>query len=70
MTQTMTAVGGAARNVDELATPCMVVDAAVAERNIRRLADYAAKHGIGIRPHTKTHKSKRLAKMLMATPSH
>lgn len=43
-----------------LATPCLVVDAEGVRRNIRRLADYAVAHHLGIRPHTKTHKSKRI----------
>lgn len=43
-------------------TPAMVIDEPTVERNLKRLADYAAKHNIGIRPHTKTHKSIRMAK--------
>lgn len=31
-------------------------------RNLDRLATYAAEHGLGVRPHTKTHKSQALAK--------
>lgn len=46
-----------------LPTPSLVVDAAIVRRNLQRLADYAAKHGLKIRPHTKTHKSTRLAAM-------
>jgi D-serine deaminase-like pyridoxal phosphate-dependent protein len=48
---------------ESLATPALVIDAQTVRRNIRRLADYAAEYGIGIRPHTKTHKSLRLAAM-------
>ncbi len=45
----------------EFLTPAMVIDAAVLDQNLRRLADYAAKVGLGIRPHTKTHKSRSIA---------
>ena len=44
-----------------LPTPALVIDAAVARANIARLADYARRHGIAVRPHTKTHKSVELA---------
>lgn len=44
-------------------TPFVHVDAARVRRNIDKLATYAASKGIGIRPHTKTHKSVKLAQM-------
>lgn len=43
------------------ATPALVIDLAKVERNIDRLARYAANHNIAIRPHTKTHKSLKMA---------
>src|SRR4051812_2232814 len=49
--------------LDSLPTPALVVDATVARRNIDRLAGYAAQHGVAIRPHTKTHKSRMLAQL-------
>src|SRR5258705_259255 len=45
----------------ELPTPALVIDGAVVQRNIQRLAGYAAQHHLAIRPHTKTHKSKFIA---------
>lgn len=48
---------------DSLPTPALIVDAAIVRRNINRLADYAAQHRLGIRPHTKTHKSRMLARL-------
>ena len=39
------------------ATPALVIDLSVVERNVARLASYAAEHHVAIRPHTKTHKS-------------
>ena len=48
-----------------LPTPTVIVDLATAKRNIARLASYGRRHDIGIRPHTKTHKSVRMAKLQM-----
>jgi D-serine deaminase-like pyridoxal phosphate-dependent protein len=47
----------------DIPTPAMVVDAAVVRQNIARLADYARGAGLAVRPHTKTHKSSRVATM-------
>lgn len=47
----------------ELDTPCTLIAAEVVARNIARMADYCRQHGIALRPHTKTHKSKRIARM-------
>jgi D-serine deaminase-like pyridoxal phosphate-dependent protein len=44
-------------------TPCLVIDGAVAQRNIESLAAYTKSKGLGLRPHTKTHKSLKLARM-------
>ncbi len=52
--------------IDTIPTPAVVVDEAVALRNIRKLADYAARHNLKVRPHTKTHKSIRMAKAQLA----
>ena len=46
-----------------LPTPAMVIDGPTVRRNVQRLADYAAKVGIKVRPHTKTHKLRQLARM-------
>lgn len=46
-----------------LSTPFLLVDAAVAGQNVRRMAAYVASHGLKLRPHTKTHKSRRVARM-------
>ncbi len=43
-------------------TPAIVIDLGVADRNLRRLADYAKRHKINLRPHTKTHKSVALGR--------
>ena len=47
----------------ELATPALVLDGPLVQRNVRRLAEYSNRVGIKIRPHTKTHKLRPLAVM-------
>ncbi|MDB5332092.1 MAG: D-threonine aldolase [Phycisphaerales bacterium] len=49
--------------LNDLPTPCIVIDAAVVARNLRRMATYAKSHGLAVRPHTKTHKSTLLGRM-------
>jgi D-serine deaminase-like pyridoxal phosphate-dependent protein len=48
--------------LDELETPALVVDLDRMERNLDRVADYAARHRLALRPHIKTHKSPQLAR--------
>jgi D-serine deaminase-like pyridoxal phosphate-dependent protein len=47
--------------LDELETPAPVVDLARMERNLDRMAGYAAAHRLALRPHIKTHKTPWLA---------
>src|SRR3954447_12892537 len=47
----------------ELDTPCTLIAAEVVQHNIARMADYCRRHGISLRPHTKTHKSRRIGRM-------
>jgi D-serine deaminase-like pyridoxal phosphate-dependent protein len=49
-------------HVSEIDTPALVVDLDILERNLARVASYAREHGLRLRPHTKTHKSIRLAR--------
>lgn len=44
-----------------LETPVPLVDLDVMERNLDRMARYAATHGFALRPHVKTHKAPRVA---------
>jgi D-serine deaminase-like pyridoxal phosphate-dependent protein len=44
-----------------LETPIPLVDLDRLERNLDRMAVYASHHGLALRPHTKTHKSPRVA---------
>lgn len=45
-----------------LDTPAVLVQVAVMERNLRRLAEYCTAHGLSLCPHTKTHKIPELAR--------
>ncbi len=47
----------------ELSTPALMIDLAILERNLDRMADYCRAHGLGLRPHIKTHKTPEVAKM-------
>jgi D-serine deaminase-like pyridoxal phosphate-dependent protein len=61
--------GGPASVGDPVAaidTPALVVDLDALERNIARMADYARRHGLRLRPHAKTHKSAAIAKLQIA----
>ncbi len=49
----------------EIPTPALMVDGAVVRRNVDKMAAYVAAHGIGLRPHTKTHKSRMLGRLQM-----
>lgn len=48
--------------LEEVATPALVVDVAVMEGNLRRMAQHARRVGVALRPHTKTHKCPLLAR--------
>ena len=52
--------------VAELDTPAVLVDLDVLERNLSRMADWAAAHAVRLRPHAKTHKTLEIAGMQMA----
>lgn len=47
----------------ELNTPVLVVDLDALERNIERMAQWAAKRNLSLRPHVKTHKSAEIARL-------
>ena len=52
--------------LDDLDTPCVVVDRDVVERNVSRMADRARAAGVRLRPHAKTHKSPELGRLQIA----
>lgn len=49
--------------LDGIETPAVVIDLAIAERNIRRFQEFAAGRGLAVRPHIKTHKLPQLARL-------
>ena len=50
----------------DLPTPALVLDRAVLDRNIARMAAFAAARGIALRPHAKTHKSAEIGRRQIA----
>ena len=48
--------------IADIDTPALLVDLDVMEGNLRRAADYTGRHGLRLRPHTKTHKSPRIGR--------
>jgi D-serine deaminase-like pyridoxal phosphate-dependent protein len=47
----------------ELSTPALTIDLNIAERNLDRMAGYCREHDLGLRPHTKTHKTPEVARL-------
>ena len=47
----------------DIPTPALVIDVETATRNVKCLAEYAVAHRLKVRPHTKTHKSLRMARL-------
>ncbi len=52
-------------DVYELPTPALTVDLDILEKNLDRMAAYCRKQGLGLRPHTKTHKTPEVARWQM-----
>jgi D-serine deaminase-like pyridoxal phosphate-dependent protein len=47
----------------ELSTPALTLDLDIVERNLDRMAKLCREQGVGLRPHTKTHKTPEVARM-------
>jgi D-serine deaminase-like pyridoxal phosphate-dependent protein len=47
----------------DLNTPVLAIDLDALERNIARMAHWASKQGVALRPHVKTHKSAEIARL-------
>ena len=52
-------------HINEIDTPALLLDLDVCESNIRKFQDWFDDHGIGFRPHIKTHKIPELARWQM-----
>jgi D-serine deaminase-like pyridoxal phosphate-dependent protein len=50
-------------HISEIPTPAAIVDLNVLDRNLRGMADRAARLGVRLRPHIKTHKSPDIARL-------
>ncbi len=60
----VTAAGRGWQKAD-LPTPALVVDLAVFEANVKKMAEYARASGRALRPHAKTHKCPEIARRLI-----
>ena len=52
--------------LDDLPTPCLVLDRGILKRNIDTMARRLARHGVPLRPHMKTAKSIDVARLAIA----
>ena len=52
--------------LNDIETPALVIDRIALEQNIARMADTVRSHGLGLRPHAKTHKSDQIARLQIA----
>jgi D-serine deaminase-like pyridoxal phosphate-dependent protein len=55
-----------AKGLEGLATPAVVVDLDVLERNVARMAERARAAGVRLRPHAKTHKCPEIGRLQLA----
>jgi 3-hydroxy-D-aspartate aldolase len=53
-------------NIAEVSTPALLLDLRAFERNVRRMADFAAAAGKQLRPHAKAHKCVEIARRQIA----
>lgn len=51
--------------LDDLPTPCLVLDRTILKRNIATMASALARHGVPLRPHMKTAKSIDVARLVL-----
>jgi D-serine deaminase-like pyridoxal phosphate-dependent protein len=56
----------AGRTLNDLRTPCLVLDRGVLERNLDRMVQAVGRHGVALRPHMKTAKSIDVARLALA----
>ena len=53
--------------LDDLPTPCLVLDRPILQANLDRMSRAVAAHGVALRPHMKTAKSIDVARLVMAS---
>ncbi len=49
--------------LEELQTPCLILDSGILERNLRRMSGAVRNNGVALRPHLKTAKSAEVARL-------
>jgi D-serine deaminase-like pyridoxal phosphate-dependent protein len=59
-------MGGSQQRPGAVVTPAVVVDTDVLDANLTAMADSAARRGLTVRPHVKTHKSAEIARRQLA----
>jgi len=52
--------------LNELSTPALTIDLDILERNLDRVAELCRQQRVGLRPHTKTHKTPEVARLQLA----
>lgn len=52
--------------IEDLETPCVLIDLDRLERNVARMAEHARAAGVALRPHGKTHKVPEVARLQLA----
>jgi D-serine deaminase-like pyridoxal phosphate-dependent protein len=63
---TLASMGVAGAGYADLPTPCLIVDLAILDANVARLAQFAKLRGVNLRPHAKTHKCSAIARRQIA----
>lgn len=56
---------GSAVKLEELQTPCLILDRGILERNLKRMSSIVRKNGVALRPHLKTAKSAEVARLAL-----
>jgi D-serine deaminase-like pyridoxal phosphate-dependent protein len=52
--------------LEDLPTPCLILDKGILESNLKRMSDTVRRHGVALRPHLKTAKSAEVARLATA----
>jgi D-serine deaminase-like pyridoxal phosphate-dependent protein len=52
--------------LEDLPTPCLVLDCGILDRNLKRMSSVMHHHGVSLRPHLKTAKSADVARLAVA----
>ena len=52
--------------IDDIDTPCLLLDLDIFEANVRQISDYCSSHGVQWRPHAKSHKCPDIARKVIS----